>query len=260
MTRFSIFFLYFIIIVIYNYYIMLDIDWFKFENKNLDFPFYKKNPYLPKWGWIVLFFCICLGFLFQLVEASDFPSMVKALVLGFFGCCIMIVPILYFLKWDYKAIFQKPSLRDIALALGLFVGYLIYALCIGSVLDMIHISSPVLVNESTTTIFSIPPLIFSLMGEEIIKFVPFIFFLRILYKYTDNRKLSVIASMLLVMAFFAFLHSFEPKYFLFAFCVQGLGSIFEFIGYIKTKNILISYITHLCTDVFIFTLIILGAA
>ena len=230
---------------------MVETDWFKFEDRDYDFPFYNKNPYIPKWGWIVLFFVFFVGFFLSISVKIHFSIL---------GCIVLIVPILYFLKWDYKAIFQKPSLRDIALALGLFVGYLIYALCIGSVLDMIHISSPVLVNESTTTIFSIPPLIFSLMGEEIIKFVPFIFFLRILYKYTDNRKLSVIASMLLVMAFFAFLHSFEPKYFLFAFCVQGLGSIFEFIGYIKTKNILVSYITHLCTDVFIFTMIILGVA
>ncbi|MBR0270619.1 MAG: hypothetical protein IJQ68_01285 [Methanobrevibacter sp.] len=66
--------------------------------------------------------------------------------------------------------------------------------------------------------------------------------------------------MLIVMAFFASLHSFDLNTFMFALVVQGLGSIFEFIGYIKTKNILISYITHLCTDVFIFSLAIMGVA
>jgi len=40
--------------------------------------------------------------------------------------------------------------------------------------------------------------------------------------------------------------------------MQGLGSIFEFYGYIKTKNVFISYITHLLTDVFIFALIVVG--
>lgn len=29
---------------------MSNIDWFKFEDKDIDFPFYKKNPYIPKWG------------------------------------------------------------------------------------------------------------------------------------------------------------------------------------------------------------------
>lgn len=236
------------------------IDWFKFENKDLDFPFYKKNPYVPKWGWIVLFVFAIFGFLFQLGDAVDFPQMVETLAFGLVGCFIMIFPILYFLKWDYKAIFQIPRAKDIAIAVGLFVGYIIYSFVIGSILDSLAVSAPVLVEESTTTIFTIPTLLFSLMGEEIIKFLPFMFFLRIFYKYSNNRKFSVIASMLLVMAFFAFLHSLEPKYFLYAFCVQGLGSIFEFIGYIKTKNILISYITHLCTDVFIFALIISGVA
>ena len=46
--------------------------------------------------------------------------------------------------------------------------------------------------------------------------------------------------------------------FLFALAIQGFGSIFEFIGYIKTKNILISYITHLCTDIFIYSIVIIG--
>lgn len=230
---------------------MSDIDWFKFENKDLDFPFYKKNPHVPKWGWIVLFITVTIGFLFQMGES---------MIMGAIGLCIEIIPILYFLKWDYKAIFQKPSAKDIGLAVGLFVGYIIYAFVVGSLLEMLSIPSPVLIDETQTTIMSIPPLIFSLMGEELIKFIPFMFFLRIFYKFSDKRKFSVIASMLLVMAFFAYLHSFDPKYFLFAFCVQGLGSIFEFFGYIKTKNILIGYITHLCTDVFIFALIIAGLA
>ncbi len=230
---------------------MYNIDWFSFENKDLDFPFYKKNPYMPKWGWIILFFAAGLGF----IVASG-----ESLVFGLIGCCISIIPVLYFLKWDYKAIFQMPKAKEIALAVGLFVGYMIYAFVMDTALVALSIPSATLVDESTTTIWSIPPLFFSLMGEEFIKFVPFMFFLRIFYKYTDNRKLSVIVSMLLVMLGFAYLHALDPKFLLYAFCMQGLGSIFEFIGYIKTKNILISYITHLCTDVFIFAMIIMGVA
>ena len=96
------------------------------------------------------------------------------------------------------------------------------------------------------------------MGEELIKFIPFIFFLRLFYKYSNNRKLSVVVSMILVMAFFGLLHAMDTKSILSVLLLQGAGSIFEFYGYIKTKNILISYITHLCTDVFLFILIIMG--
>ena len=105
---------------------------------------------------------------------------------------------------------------------------------------------------------SIFPLLFSLMGEELIKFIPFIFFLRLFYKYTNNRKLSIIVSMIFVMVFFGLLHAMDTKSIVSVLLLQGAGSIFEFYGYIKTKNILISYITHLCTDVFLFVLVILG--
>ena len=29
---------------------MTEIDRFKFEDDGFDFPFYNKNPYIPKWG------------------------------------------------------------------------------------------------------------------------------------------------------------------------------------------------------------------
>ncbi|WP_298500676.1 type II CAAX prenyl endopeptidase Rce1 family protein [uncultured Methanobrevibacter sp.] len=227
---------------------MSNIDWFKFENKDLDFPIYKKNPRISKIGWIVLFLALVIGYVF--VQGSQFWH-------GIIACIVLIVPVLYFLKWDYKAIFQKPALKDVALAIGLFIAYILYAYVMTIVLSNFGIvgSSD---GGSTITFMDIPPLIFSLMGEEFIKFIPFIFFLRIFFKYTDNRKLSVIVSVLVVMVLFACIHAYDFKMLLFALFIQGLGSVFEFIGYIKTKNVLISYITHLCTDVFIYMIIIMG--
>lgn len=230
---------------------MSEISWFNFENKDLDFPIYKKNPHVPKWGWIVLLIAMLAGFIFM-IGTSIFAALLSML--------IILIPLLYFLKWDYKAIFQKPKAKDIGLAMALFVGYIIYSLLMGTALEYLGIVGGDLVDYATMTWMSIPPLFFSLMSEELIKFIPFMFFMRVIYKYSNNRKLSVIVSMIIVMIFFASLHALDFNMFLFAIFVQGLGSIFEFIGYIKTKNILISYITHLCTDVFIFILIILGVA
>ena len=39
---------------------MSNIDWFKFENKDYDFPFYN-NPKISKIGWAVLFFALLAG-------------------------------------------------------------------------------------------------------------------------------------------------------------------------------------------------------
>ena len=230
---------------------MSDIDYFKFEKKDLDFPIYKNNPYVPKSGWVVLFIAIFIGMLMQGLTGSE-------LIDGILFVAIVLIPLLYYLKWDYKAIFQKPTSREILLAIALFAGYIISSLLLGSVLEYFTISSTPTVDENTISVMSLFPLLFSLMGEELIKFIPFIFFLRLFYKYSNNRKLSVVVSMILVMAFFGLLHAMDTKSILSVLLLQGAGSIFEFYGYIKTKNILISYITHLCTDVFLFILIIMG--
>ena len=228
---------------------MESIDWFKFEDKDMDFPFYRKNPYIPKGGWIVLFIALVIGLIFTISSRLPFAVL---------SCIVLIVPVLYFLKWDYKAIFQKPKPRDIALAVGLFVGYIIYSALMSMLLENFGIISSGLMDESTISIMTIFTSLFSLMGEEFVKFIPFIFFLRLSFKFSKNRKLSVVISVLLVMVFFAALHAYNFKMLIFALFIQGFGSIFEYIGYIKTKNILISYITHLCTDIFIFSMVLLG--
>ena len=228
---------------------MAEIDWFKFEDRDYDFPFYNKNPYIPKWGWIVLFFVFFIGFFLSISEKIQFSIL---------GCIIFIVPVLYFLKWDYKAIFRMPSRRDLVLVVALFAGYMIYALVVGSILDQFGIVSSGTVNQESIGVMTVFTSIFSIMGEEFIKSIPFMFFLRVIYKYSNNRKLSVIVSVALIMIMFASLHAYNPIMFLFALCIQGFGSIFEFYGYIKTKNILVPYLCHLLTDEFIFMIALLG--
>lgn len=228
---------------------METVDWFKFEDNDRDFPFYKKNPHIPKWGWIVLFIALVMGLILM---------MSPHLHIAILSCIVLIVPVLYFLKWDYKAIFQKPKPKDVALAVALFLGYIVYALAMSTLLEHFGIMGGELIEENSITVMTLITSVFSLMSEEFIKFIPFVFFLRLCFKFSNNRKLSIIVSVALVMVIFASLHAYTFNMFLFALCIQGFGSIFEFIGYIKTKNILISYITHFCTDALIFSLAILG--
>lgn len=230
---------------------MSEIDRFKFEDDGYDFPFYNKNPYIPKWGWIVLFFTFILGMLL---------SISSRLHISILCCIVFIVPVLYFLKWDYRAIFRMPSRKDILLAVALFVGYMIYAIIMGEILGYFGVVSPGTVDFNSMDAMKLITSIFSLMGEEFIKFIPFMFFLRVIYKFSNNRKLSVIISVALVMVMFAFLHAYNPIMLIFALFIQGFGSIFEFYGYIKTKNIWISYLTHILTDEFIFIIMLLGFA
>ena len=226
---------------------MSTIDFFKFEDKDSDFPIYNNNPHIPKTGWIVLFIALIIGFIFM---------MGSKLTTAILSCLIPLIPLLYYLNWDYKLIFQKPKAKDIALAVALFACYILYAILMSTILGSFGITSEGLVTEFSLS--AIVPLIFSIMGEELVKFIPFMFFLRLFFKYSNNRKLSVIASMIIIMVFFASIHAYDLKMFLFALAIQGFGSIFEFIGYIKTKNLLIPYTTHLCTDVFIYLLAVMS--
>lgn len=228
---------------------MAALDRFKFEDGDFDFPFYNKNPHIPKWGWVVLFIVWFMGFFLAVSDKLHFALM---------GCIVLIVPVLYFLKWDYKAIFRKPSRRDLLLVVALFAGYMIYSLAIGMVLEQIGIVSSGTVDPTSVGAMILVITVFNVLGEEFIKFIPFMFLLRMIYKYSNNRKLSVIISVALIMIMFASMHAFNPIMFIFALFIQGFGSIFEFYGYIKTKNVLVSFLCHLLTDEFIFMLMLLG--
>jgi hypothetical protein len=228
---------------------MAEINRFKFEDGNYDFPFYNKNPHIPKWGWIVLFLVFLIGFVFTMSNKLHFAIL---------ACVVQIVPVLYFLKWDYKAIFRMPSLRDIVLVVALFASYMIYAFAMDLILSQFGIVSSGTVDPAAVDVMTLITSVFSIMGEEFFKFIPFMFFLRVIYKFTDNRKLSVVMSVALIMLMFASVHAYNPVMFVFALFIQGFGSIFELYGYIKTKNILVSYIAHLLTDEFVFIMLVFG--
>lgn len=230
---------------------MSNIDWFNFENKDYDFPFYKHNPRISKLGWIVLFFALFVGLFLQVIPQSE-------LLGGLLFCAVPLIAVLYYLRWDIKAIIRKPKAKEVGLAVLLFVCYIIYTMGADPILSMLGLVETPPMDSNTITIFSFIPLIFIVFGEEFLKFIPFVFFLRLIYKYSNNRKLSVIMSMLIIMLFFGLIHAMDVNSIIPAIIVQGIGSIFELYGYVKTKNILIPFITHLCTDMFIYAIVLLG--
>lgn len=55
------------------------------------------------------------------------------------SCLVVLIPLLYFLKWDIKALYQKPKLKDVGIAVLLFAGYMIYSLALMTVLEQFGI-------------------------------------------------------------------------------------------------------------------------
>ena len=224
---------------------MKEIDFFNFEDKDRDIPIYNNNPKVSIKGWILLFIALFIGSIFVFAANSIRSAIIS--------CIVLLVPVLYVLKWDYKLILRKPTAKEILLAIGLFVGYVIYTVIVFKLIGV-----PMFSRMGSESLMSLPPLVFSLMSEELIKFIPFVFFMRIFFKFSNNRKLSIILSVILVLIFFAYMHTLNIILLISAMFIQGFGSVFEFIGYIKTKNLWVPYITHLCTDVFFITLAIYG--
>lgn len=228
---------------------MTGVDWFKFEDRDYDFPFYNNNPQITKRGWLVIFFAFLFGF---------FLATSEKFIISIIGCILLIVSVLYFLKWDYKAILRMPSRNDILLAVVLFIAYILYTLAMDPILAQFGIISSGTVDPTSFSVMTSFEFIFWVLGEEFIKFIPLMFFLRVLYKYTNNRKLSIIISVALVMLMFASMHAFNYVMLIYAVFIQGFGSIFEFYGYIKTKNIIVPFLSHLFTDEFILLMVLLG--
>lgn len=135
---------------------------------------------------------------------------------------------------------------------------MVYSIAMASALEMFNLL-PVDETPLNLNIISLVSLFFSMMGEELLKFIPLMFFMRVFFKYTNKRNLSFVSSMVIVLIFFAFLH-FDPSSTSIAsvLLLQGVGSLVEMYGYAKTKNLFVPYMSHLFTDAFSFILIILG--
>lgn len=221
-----------------------------------DFPYYKHNPRISKTAWIILLLLIPIS----LLVYSLIPTQ-SELIASIVFCMVLLIPVLYFSNWDYRLLFKKPGRNEIILAVLMFAGYIIYSLIIGTILDAANLSGTGLDEALVINLESTVALIFSIMAEELIKFIPLMFFLRLFYKYTDNRNMSIVLSSVIIMIGFGLLH-YSPPYttLISSLALQGFGTIFELYGYIRTKNVLVPYISHLLTDGIIFILVMLGLA
>ena len=222
-----------------------------------DFPYYKNNPRISKKGWLLLLFMVPVALILYSLSSSMFNSdIIGSLIF----CLLLLVPLLYLSNWDYGLLFYRPTRDEIILAVLMFVGYMAYSIIVGSVLDAYGLSG----MEGGAETFGITVettigLIFSMMGEELVKLIPLMFLMRFVYKFTSNRNLAIAVSSIIILIGFGLLH-YAPPYstVISVLALQGFGTIFELYGYLRTKNLFVPYISHLLTDAFVFIIILLG--
>ena len=167
----------------------------------------------------------------------------------------MLIPLLYFSDWDYSLFFRKPTKDELILAVVMFLAFFIYSFIMSNLLDASGLAS---IASGEENIISIISLVFSMMAEELMKFIPLMFLLRVFFKYTSNRRLSIMLSSAVTLVFFALIHLEPGVSLLSVLLIQGLGSIFHLYVYLKSKNLFASYLSHLMTDAFVLIMAMLG--
>ena len=216
-----------------------------------DFPFYNEIPKMSKIGWLVLLVSVpvaLFSFRYVCFYSNEFAGSIVFLL-------IMLIPLLYFSDWNYSLFFRKPTKDELILAVVMFLAFFIYSLIMTPLLDASGLAST---GSGDAEIISIISLVFSMMAEELMKFIPLMFLLRVLFKYTSNRRLSIMVSSAVTLVFFALIH-LEPNVSLLSvLLIQGLGSLFHLYVYLKTKNLFASYLSHLMTDAFVLITAMLG--
>ena len=216
-----------------------------------DFPYYNHNPRLSKKAWIALLLTVPIAYI------AYIASMTNELVSSIIFCFIMLIPLLYLSNWDYKLLFEKPTKNEILLAALMFIGYMIYTIVMTYTLEYLGVPSAAADETPAYNIISIASLIFSMMGEELLKFIPLMFFMRLFYKISNKRNMSFAMSSAIIMIFFGLLH-YDFASIANCLLLQGLGTVFELYGYYKTKNLLVPYMSHIFTDAFIMILALIG--
>lgn len=230
-------------------------DKFNFEDRNIDFPFYNGEPFLSRAKWILIGVSFLIVILFLLVFRTMLPSEI-----GRFA--IFLIPLLtlfYVSEGNLGLFIKKLRKSDLKLMFIVYVLTFIYSFSVGILLNIsgIHIN-PNPVNTQLGSISFWISFPFQIFAEELIKLFAFLMLLFATYTTSKNRKLSIIIATLITAIFFGLIHIETYGNLLSVILLQGIGSLFMIYAYVKTKNILVSFIPHLLFDLISFLVIMFG--
>ena len=232
-------------------------DFFKFEEKDLDFPFYNGHPLLSTKDWSILvlgaivYVAIVFGVFNFIPGFEDLPSMAMALI----HFLVLFLPVLYCCRGKIGLIFKKPKLKDLKVIVLCIVLYFIFSIVIRALMSLIFgmpgASAATGASASGEVALQIISMLIGLMAEELVKVISLIVFMALIFKFTADRKNSMIVGIILCCIFFGLIH-LNAYDFNVVYCLLGvgLGCIIHLYPYLKTKNIVNSYLTHIAIDLF----------
>ena len=227
----------------------------EFLEGGIDFPFYNDIPKLSavEWLLVVLSVILCVSLIFILPVPEGY--------LGIFMFILTVIPALYICKGNYGLFFKKAGLKDFKTIILCLIAYYLYTLIVSLFLTYLGVSlsaNAVLSSFQSPDLLLIASTFIQLLAEEFFKIFILLFVMYAVYKLTDNRNLSIWVGIIATLLIFALSHaSAYSNSILQILLIQGLGSIFSLYPYLKTKNVVASYILHLIVDFIPFTLIFL---
>ena len=236
---------------------MTKLDFFKFENKNDDFPFYNGNPisFTYSQGTFLLLVSILTVVMYQVIGKS-MPTFVQPI----FNIIFPLGAIMLVVKSNWTKIFRKIRFKDILLIIGVVIFNFIVNMLIGIIMSKFAGAGAnpavnlIQENSLAENIVFFLKMIPMLLGEELITIIPFLVILAFATKVLKfSRKKAIILAWILSAIIFGALHL--PTYnWNIAQAVLGISvsRLVLTFPYVKTKNIWTSLIVHVLNDWLLF--------
>lgn len=221
-------------------------DFFEFEDKNVDFPFYNQKNLFDKNSLLIIIATIFI-FTFLLFGPIKFHDGQQQIILFL----ITLIPLLMLTKSNLGYFFKKLSFNDLRIIILSYIGYMVYYLIVYFLLQAIAypVTSSTIFFEDMTFLTMLVYLL-QVIAEEIFRIFIFLLLMYFIYDYTKNRKKSIVISLIIMFVVFALLHVNTYNYNILQILLfQGLGSIFEYAGYLKTKNLAIPILVHMLINI-----------
>lgn len=216
---------------------------FEFLEGGVDFPFYNDIPKLSTMEWSMLAVAIVI---FTILCCIELPKFIHALLY----CLVLLVPALYICKGNYSLFFKKPRLKDFKTIILCYIGYIIYAAIINAILNYIGYQTVGDSNlELTRNAMLFAALFIQLIGEEFFKIFILLIVMYLVYKKTGNRSTAIYTGIFATLIIFGLAHAeaYSGRI-LQILLIQGFGTIFNLYAYMKTKNVVVSYLIHVLID------------
>ncbi len=211
-----------------------------------DFPFYNDNPKIQPWG-ILLFAAAVIYLSLSVFLEIEYPPYLGPVVF----CALPLAAFLIVAKGRMSLIVKKFKAIDFVRIIVTLVLQYAFVLSIGVLRFRYFGAEPVgnAIMDAEMSVSLWIQLLIQLFGEEMYKLLIFLVALILIYKLTGKRTLSVIAATAVMLLCFALVHATAYDFKWVQILInQGIATLFCMYNYLKSKNILTSYIQHVLLD------------